>query len=104
MCNFGRGHYNEHLLILNLGQWFSKMSFNNISMFSSGGCVCNFGNCHEGHWFRCPLNIFLFLVQWSGTICAILVESIMGNIQVNYFKLGRRPITKAHLEPSAQVS
>ena len=38
---------------------------------------------------RCCLKIFLFLtsgshiVQWSGTVCAILVERLMRNIWVN---------------------
>ena len=29
-----------------------------------------------------------YFVQWSGTICAIFVECIMGNIHVKLFKLG----------------
>ena len=68
-------------------------------------------------------------VQWSETICAIWKEGIMGNIHMNLYESwtsgsgvvqevmlfkenvygrqadeGHRPITIAHLEPSAQVS
>ena len=42
------------------------MSFKDLSIFSS-----------DSHF-----------VQWSGTICAILVEGIMGHIHVKLFKLG----------------
>ena len=59
LCNFGRRHHKEQFceIILNLDQWFR----------------------------RCLLKIFLIwsfglpFVQQSRTICAILVEGIMGN-------------------------
>ena len=45
---------------------FQEMSFKDLSIFSSDS----------------------YFVQWSGTICAILVEGIMGTIHVKSFKLG----------------
>ena len=32
---------------------------------------------------------YLQLWQWSGTICAILVEGVMRNNSVNYFEFGQ---------------
>ena len=66
LCNFGRGHHEEHFceIILNLEEKFSR---------------------------RCCLKIFLIyspgslFVQRSGTICAILVKGIMRNISVKLF-------------------
>ena len=66
LCNFGRGHYEEHFceIILNLDQWLSR---------------------------GCRLKIFLIYssggpsVQQSGTILANLVESVVSNISVNLF-------------------
>ena len=58
MCNFGRGYYGIQFceIILNLGQWLRR---------------------------RCLLKDFLSeALWWSGTIHAILKESIMGNIIV----------------------
>ena len=63
LCNFGRGHHEEHScdVIGNLDQLFRR---------------------------RCRLKIFLIwscgspYVQWSGTICAILVKGIMRNNSV----------------------
>ena len=56
LCNFDKIHHEEQFceIILNLGQWL-----------------------------RCPLKIFLILtsgcpfIQWSGTICVILVYGII---------------------------
>ena len=61
-------------IILNLGQLFRRWRLKFL-IWSSGG--------HP--------------VQWSGTIYANLEEGMMGNIHV-------KMITKAHLEPLAQVS
>ena len=60
LCNFGRRHHEEHFceIILNLDQWFR-------------GRFC--------------LKDFFSRAQWTGTIYAILVESIMGNIHVKLF-------------------
>ena len=65
MCNFGRRHHEEQFceIILNLDQWFKR---------------------------RCSLKILLICssvglsVQWSGTICAILVEVIKRNNSVKF--------------------
>ena len=66
LFKFSRGYYEEQFceIILNLDQWFRR---------------------------RCLLKIFLIwssagtFVQWSGTICAILVEGIMKNNSVQLF-------------------
>ena len=66
MCNRVRRHHEEQLceIILNLDQWFRR---------------------------RCRLEVFLIgssggpFVQWSGTICAILVEGIIRNNSVKLF-------------------
>ena len=49
MCNFGRGHYEEHFceVILNFDR--SDLTLKVFLIYSSGGCF----------------------VWWSGTICAI---------------------------------
>ena len=61
LCNFDRRHHEENFfeIILDLDQWFR----------------------------RCFLKTFFYLgpLERSGTICAILVESIMGNIHVKLF-------------------
>ena len=66
LCNFGKRHHEEQFceIILKLDLWFKR---------------------------RCCLKIFLIwssgdpFVQWSGTICAILVEGIMRNNSVDLF-------------------
>ena len=92
------------------GPVVKEMLLKVISTLGSGGhfvrkkhnCLCSFGRGH--YWvhswgvilnldqsFRCCLKIFLVLssggyfVQQSGTICAIMVEGIMGNNQVKWF-------------------
>ena len=66
LCNFGRGYPEEQFceIILNFGPVIQvKMSFKRFLIWSSGGpCF-----------------------QWSGTVYAILVEGIMGNIHVKLF-------------------
>ena len=39
LCNFGRGHYEEHFceIILVLDQWLRSRSFKDISTFSNEG-------------------------------------------------------------------
>ena len=54
------------LYILNLDQWFRRCLLKIFLIWSSGG----------------PF------VQWSGTICAILVECIKRNNSGNYFEFG----------------
>ena len=55
------------VVVLNLGQWFRKCFYFYFSIFSCGG----------------------HFVYKSGTICIILVESIMRNIFVgHYFEFG----------------
>ena len=65
LYDFGRGYYEKQFceIILNLDQWFRRCLFNIFLIWSSGG----------------PLRAF---VQPRGTICAILVESIMRNNSV----------------------
>ena len=56
MCNFGRGHYEEHFceIILNSDQWFKKMLFKYISYLqiwqpdylAELNHLCNFGRGH----------------------------------------------------------
>ena len=64
--NFGRGCYEEQFcgIILNLGQW-SRCRLKRFLIWSSGGPT----------------------VQWSGTICALLKEGIMGNIHVKLYEI-----------------
>ena len=65
-CNFGRGHYGEHL----------------CDFFLEFGPVV---------WEMLIINVFWFLAhlaQRSGTVCAILVEGFMGNILWNCLKFG----------------
>ena len=109
MCNFSRRH-KEHF---EFGPVVQEMSFKDISYLELCGPfysaernhLCNFGRgylielfCHFilnlDLWFRtCPFKDFLSgamgspCVQWSGTIYAILVEGIMGNINVKLFLL-----------------
>ena len=65
LCNFGRGHHEEHFseIILNLDQWFRRCHLKIFHVHSSGS----------------P-----FILR-SGTICAILVEGIMKNISEKLF-------------------
>ena len=62
LCNFGRGYQEKQFceIILNLGQWFRRMSFKRFLIWSSGDPP----------------------VQWSETIYAILKEGILGYIHV----------------------
>ena len=62
MCNFGRGHHEEHFckIILNLDQWFRRCCLKMFLIWSSG----------------------THFVHRSGTICAILVQGIKRNISV----------------------
>ena len=64
-CNFGIGYYEEKFceMILNFDQWFRRCIFKIFLIWSSGD----------------------LFVQWSGTICAILVEGIKRNNSVKLF-------------------
>ena len=64
LCNFCKRHHEEQFceIILNLDKWFRRCRLKIFLIWSSGG----------------PFD------QWSGTICAILVEGIMKN----YFEFG----------------
>ena len=67
MCNFGRGHYEEHLcdIILNLDQWFTRcllkiFSYQGLWWPFSGSVernhLCNFGRGHyEVHFESGPM-------------------------------------------------
>ena len=57
MCDFGKGQHEEQFceIILNSDQWLRRCGLKRFLIWSSGG----------------PF------VQWSQTICAILVEGIM---------------------------
>ena len=68
LCNFDRGHYGEHSceIILNWDELFRRRWCLKIVLFYSSG----------GHF-----------VRQSWTICAILIEGIMGTFMWNYFKL-----------------
>ena len=64
LCNFGGGHYIKH----SMKKYFEfrpvvKMLFKYISIFNSGS----------------------HFIQWSKTVCAILVESITRIISVKIF-------------------
>ena len=80
------------------------MSFKDISYLECWHYLCNFGRRHHeeqsceiisnlDQWFRreCHLKVFLIwssdspFVQWSITICAILVKGIMRNNSVKLF-------------------
>ena len=65
LCNLGKGYYEERIceIILKLDQWFRRKYHLKVFLIWSSGSP---------------------FVQWSGTICAILVEGIMRN---NYVKL-----------------
>ena len=68
LCNLVRGYYKEQFceIILNLDKWFKRRCFLKIfHIWSSGKPV----------------------VRWSGTIRAILVEGIMGNIHVKLYEI-----------------
>ena len=62
LCNFGRGHYEEHFceVILNLDQWFRKKCCKTFDIYSSGGSF----------------------VQHNGTLCSFGQGHIMRNISV----------------------
>ena len=63
LCNFGRGHYEEHFceIILNLDQWFrKKCCLKAFVIYSSGG----------------PF------VQQNGTSCVVLDKGIMRYISM----------------------
>ena len=68
LCNCSKGHHEELLceFISHLGQWLRR---------------------------RCRLSIFLILssgglfVQWSRTICAIIVKGIMRNNSLKLFRI-----------------
>ena len=114
LCNFRRRHQEEKFceIVLNLHQWFKEMSFKDISYLelwrpfcsAERNPMCKFGRGYYeeqfceiilnfGQWFRrrCILKIFLIwssgspFVQWSRTICAILIEGIMRNNSVKLF-------------------
>ena len=67
LCNFGRGCYEEQfcVIILNLGQWFRRGCRLRFLIWSSGGPP----------------------VWWSGPICALLKEGIMGNVHVKLYEI-----------------
>ena len=66
LCNFGKGHYEKQFceIILNLDQCFRR--------------------CHLNIYFLSTALTAIFVLQ-SRTICAILVEDIMGYIHVKLF-------------------
>ena len=66
LCNLGRGYHEERFceIILNLYQWFRRRCFLKIFLI----------------WSSCD-----HFVQRRGTICAILVKSIMRNNSVKLF-------------------
>ena len=66
MCNFNRGHPEEHFceIILNLFQWFRRRRHLKTFLIYRSGDPC---------------------IKHSETVCAILVEVIMGNNSVKLF-------------------
>ena len=58
MCNFGRGHHETHFgeIVLNLDQWFGRLSYLKTFLISSSGDPC---------------------IKLSKIVCAILVEAII---------------------------
>ena len=113
-CNFEREWQEEHFceIILNLDRWFRRrcilkifLSWSSCGFFAQRRKIScsNFGREYQEdqfceiilnleRWFRrrCRLKIFLIwssdspFVQWSGTICAIVVDGI---IRINSVKL-----------------
>ena len=67
LCNFGRGYQEEQFceIILNMDQWFRRCLLKIFLIWSSGG----------------------HFVQWSKTICAILVEGSIRNNSMNIFRI-----------------
>ena len=65
LCNFGRGHHEEYFCEIkwNLDQWFRRCLLKDFLSRALAGPL---------FWQR-------------GTICAILVEGIMGNIPIKLF-------------------
>ena len=99
---------------MKFGPVLQEMSYKDISYLELWQPLCsvdwnhlgNFGRRHHekqsceiilnlDHWFKrkCCLKVFLILssssplVQWSGTIYAILKEGIMGNIHVKLYEI-----------------
>ena len=117
MCNFGRGHYEKHFceIILNLDRWLTRSRLKIFLFLAQAGILLSrvewFVNfCrwyYEEYFCEIILNLGQWLrrrhlkitsiffssgghfVRWSRTICAILVEGIMGNIHVNSYNLER---------------
>ena len=83
LWNFGRGGYDEHVceIISSLDQWLRRHYF--FYKFPVFSCSCHF-------------------VQLSRTICAILVESNIRNILVEYFKF--RPVAQKVLFDDCSIS
>ena len=81
MCNLGRGHHEERFceIILNLDQWFRRRSHLKIFLIHRSG-----DPCIKHRETVCAISVEAF-VQWSGTICAVLVEGIKRNNSVKLF-------------------
>ena len=103
MCNLGRGHYEDHFceIILNLDQRLRcpLKIFLSLALFCSA-TVSGLDHLGRGHYEehsceiigQCNLEIFFvvvstgsYFVEGSGSVCVILVERIMGNINVRLF-------------------
>ena len=66
LCNFGRGNQEDQFseIISNVDQWFRRCHLKDL-IWSSGSPP----------------------VRWSGTICAILEEGIMGNTHMKLYEI-----------------
>ena len=99
MCNFGRGYYEEQFceIILNLSQWFRRRCrFTYLELWRPFCLVernhlCIFERRHYGEH---SCEVISNLDQWFRRRRRLK----------KFTDHGQRPITIAHLEPSAQVS
>ena len=94
--SFSRGHYEEHFceFTLNLGQWLRRLHLKIFLFLALATILFSRAKCFEqfyrGHYEEHFWEFILILDQWfwwhyvtrSRTICATLVEGIMGNISV----------------------
>ena len=98
LCNFGRGYHEKQSceIILNLDQWFRRgFCLNDFLCRALTVLVlCNFG---RGHYWEHSYEIILNLDQWLRRRCRL-----RKSLWTRHYT--QKPITIAHIEPSAQVS
>ena len=105
-CKVGRGHYGEHSHEINkiLDKWFRCCLKIFLFLALMAICsaeqndLCNFGREHYGEH---SCEIILNLDQWLKRKC-LLKKKFRHNAHLTEDN-GRRPITIAHIDPSAMV-